>query len=396
MKEERPAVTTQSILVVDDEQGVREAIVRVLARAGFQVRGAENAQAALELLRSGAQFNAILTDLEMPGIKGIDFLRMVRARDLDVPVIILTGNPTLESAMSAVQYGGFRYLAKPFQNDQIVEIVRSAAGMHRLAVLKRRSLELCEAGAWLIGDAAGLDAHFDRALGELWIAFQPIIRWPDQSVYGYEALVRSTEPTLSNPGLLFEAAERLGRVQELGRAIRSAVSNCIPSAPTESTIFVNLHSADLGDDELFADRSPLSQHAKRVVLEVTERASLHRIGNLRGRIENLRRLGFQIAVDDLGAGYAGLSSFSQLEPDIAKLDMSLIRGIDQSARKASIVRSMISVCRQELGTSVVCEGVETKEERDTLESLGADLLQGYLFARPERNFRRLSIFAPAN
>jgi EAL domain-containing protein (putative c-di-GMP-specific phosphodiesterase class I) len=57
---------------------------------------------------------------------------------------------------------------------------------------------------------------------------------------------------------------------------------------------------------------------------------------------------------------------------------------------------MISVCRQELGTIVVCEGVETKEERDTLESLGADLLQGFLFARPERQFRRLSIFAPAN
>ncbi len=299
----------QSILVVDDEQGVREAIVRVLSRAGFNVSSAENAQAALELLRTGEQFNAILTDLEMPGIKGIDFLRLVRERDLDVPVIILTGNPTLESAMSAVQYGGFRYLAKPFQNEQIVEIARSAAGMHRLAVLKRRALELCEAGAWLIGDAAGLDAHFDRAMSELWIAFQPIIRWPDQVVYGYEALVRSTEPTLSNPGLLFEAAERLGRVQELGRAIRSAVSNCIPSAPKESTIFVNLHSADLGDDELFAERSPLSGHAGRVVLEVTERASLHRISNLRGRIENLRRLGFQIAVDDLGAGYAGLSSF---------------------------------------------------------------------------------------
>jgi len=387
-------VSRQSILVVDDEQSVREAIVRVLSRAGFDVAGAEHAQAALELLRDGAQFNAIVTDLEMPGIKGIDFVRLVRERDLDVPVIILTGNPTLESAISAVQYGGFRYLAKPFRNEHLVEIVRSAAGMHRLAVLKRRALELCEGGAWLIGDAAGLDAHFDRALGELWIAFQPIIRWPDRVVYGYEALVRSTEPALNNPGLLFEAAERLGRVQELGRAIRAAVSSCIASAPSESTIFVNLHSADLGDEELFALGSPLSRHAGRVVLEVTERASLHRITDLRGRIENLRRLGFQIAVDDLGAGYAGLSSFSQLEPDIAKLDMSLIRGIDASARKASIVRSMISVCRQELGTTVVCEGVETQEERDTLESLGADLLQGYLFGRPERQFRSRSIFAP--
>jgi EAL domain-containing protein (putative c-di-GMP-specific phosphodiesterase class I)/CheY-like chemotaxis protein len=387
-------VNGHTVLVVDDEQGVREAIARVLGRAGFAVKMAENGLAALDLLRDGEQFHAIVTDLEMPGIKGIELVRLIRERDLDVPVIILTGNPTLESAMSAVQYGGFRYLAKPFHNDEIVEIVRSACGMYRLAVLKRRSLELCEAGAWLIGDVAGLDAHFDNALKEIWIAFQPIVRWPNQSVYGYEALVRSTEPTLSNPGLLFEAAERLGRVQELGRVIRKAVSGLVLSAPADSTIFVNLHAADLADDDLYSRASPLSEHAGRVVLEVTERASLHRITNLRERIANLRQLGFQIAVDDLGAGYAGLSSFSQLEPDIAKLDMSLIRGIDASGRKASIVRSMISVCQQELGTSVVCEGVETLAERDTLESLGADLLQGFLFARPERQFRRMSIFAP--
>ena len=383
-----------TVLIVDDEQPVREAIARVLSRAGFAVETAEHAQAALNVLSTGKQFHAILTDLQMPGIKGIDFVRMIRERDLDVPVVILTGNPTLESAMSAVQYGGFRYLAKPFQNDEIVEVVRSACGMYRLAVLKRRSLELCESGAWLIGDSAGLDAHFDRALDEIWIAFQPIVRWPEQSVYGYEALVRSTEPMLSNPGLLFEAAERLGRVQELGRVIRTAVSNCLPSAPPGSEIFVNLHAADLADESLFSRSSPLSAYANRVVLEVTERSSLHQITNLRERIASLRDVGFRIAVDDLGAGYAGLSSFSQLEPDIAKLDISLIRGIDASGRKASIVRSMISVCRQELGTSVVCEGVETLAERDTLESLGADLLQGFLFARPERQFRRMSIFAP--
>src|SRR5690606_14292693 len=102
--EERPLVSTQSILVVDDEQVVREAVVRLLTRAGFQVASAEHAQAALDQLRDGAQFSAIVTDLEMPGIKGIDFVRLIRERDLDVPVIILTGNPTLESAMSAVQY----------------------------------------------------------------------------------------------------------------------------------------------------------------------------------------------------------------------------------------------------------------------------------------------------
>ena len=175
--------------------------------------------------------------------------------------------------------------------------------------------------------------------------------------------------------------------------IRKVVARSIVAAPPDSVIFANLHALDLTSEDLFSPSAPLSIHAPRVILEVTERSSLHRIDDLRTRLGELRRLGYRIAVDDLGAGYAGLASFSQLEPDVAKLDMSLIRGIDKSARKASIVRSMISVCTKELGTSVVCEGVETEAERDTLCHLGADLLQGYLFAQPGPLFRGPSIFA---
>ena len=143
---------------------------------------------------------------------------------------------------------------------------------------------------------------------------------------------------------------------------------------------------DLTHESLYASDAPLSAFASRVVLEVTERSSLQRIEDLRARIARLRSLGFQIAVDDLGAGYAGLSSFSQLEPDIVKLDMSLVRDIDGSSSKTSLVRSMVQVCTQELGMRVVCEGVETAGERDTLERLGANLLQGYLFAKPNTAF----------
>jgi EAL domain-containing protein (putative c-di-GMP-specific phosphodiesterase class I) len=97
-------------------------------------------------------------------------------------------------------------------------------------------------------------------------------------------------------------------------------------------------------------------------------------------------------VDDLGAGYSGLSSFSQVEPDIVKLDMSLIRGVDASLAKSSLVKAMISLCSDELGVRVVCEGVETTAERDTLQRIGGDLLQGYLFAKPGSGFRGTSIF----
>ncbi|HEX2879888.1 MAG TPA: EAL domain-containing protein [Polyangiaceae bacterium] len=384
-----------SVLLVDDEAALRRVLLRTFASTGLVATGVGSAEEALAVLATGKTFDTIVTDLQLPGIQGIEFLRRVRERDLDVPIIILTGNPSFESAVAAVQYGGFRYLQKPFDLDELVRTVREACAMHRLATLKRSALELCEAEGWLIGDRAGLEAHFDQALDAIWIAYQPIVKWPDQIVFGYEALVRSAHPALNNPALLFDAAERLGRVADLGRRIRRAVAESMQTAPADAVIFANLHALDLTDDDLFDASTAFSAHAENVVLEITERCSLHRIMDVRARIGRLRQLGFRIAVDDLGAGYAGLSSFSQLEPDIAKLDMSLVRGIDTSPRKASLVRTMIAVCRQELDTLVVCEGVETTAERDVLEGLGGDLLQGYLFARPERQFRRNGIFVPA-
>ncbi len=108
--------------------------------------------------------------------------------------------------------------------------------------------------------------------------------------------------------------------------------------------------------------------------------------DVKDRVQALRSLGFKIAIDDVGIGHAGLASFSLLQPDIAKLDTSLIRDIDASAQKKSIVKSMIAVCRDELGVQVICEGVETRAERDTLEELGTETLQGHLFGRPTLGF----------
>lgn len=383
------------VLLVDDDQAVRKMMQKVLTKAGLNVHAVERAREALEILKRGRRFEAIVTDLMMPEMDGMQLLRFVRQLDLEVPMIIVTGNPTLESAIMAMEYGGFRYLPKPVENQRLVEVVREAAMQYRVSLLKRKALEICEAGGWLLQDLDQLEERFEQALLRLWIAYQPIVAWPEERVYGYEALVRSFDPDLPRPGMLFDAAERLGRVQDLGQRIRDAVAQSAASAPSDALIFTNLHALDLTNDALYSSGSALAGIASRVVLEVTERASLHRIHDLKDRMRTLRELGYRIAVDDLGAGYSGLSSFAQLEPDVAKLDMSLIRDIDGSSSKASLVKSMISVCTQDLGIRVVCEGVETVGERDTLARVGADLYQGYLFAKPENAFRKASIFAPA-
>jgi EAL domain-containing protein (putative c-di-GMP-specific phosphodiesterase class I) len=238
--------------------------------------------------------------------------------------------------------------------------------------------EHAESREWRV-ERSGLEDRFGKALAGLWIAFQPIVAWGDRRTYGYEALLRTTEMTMKSPLAFFEAAERLGRERELSRAIRARAATVLPS--DGARLFVNLHASDLSDEELYAADSPLTRIADRVVLEITERMSLDHVDDLDAKISRLRGLGYKVAVDDLGAGYAGLSSFAQLEPDVAKIDMSLIRDVNVKPRKQSIVRSLQRLC-VELGIELVAEGVETREERDTLIGLGCDLFQGYLLAKP--------------
>jgi EAL domain-containing protein (putative c-di-GMP-specific phosphodiesterase class I) len=173
-------------------------------------------------------------------------------------------------------------------------------------------------------------------------------------------------------------------VQHLGRTVRAAVAVAAAHAPPDTLLFVNVHGLELTDEELFATEAVLSQHARRVVLEITERTSVDpAVGS--SRVAMLRRLGYRIAVDDLGAGYAALGALATLEPDVVKLDMSLVRDLDLHPTKRRIVTAIAGLCR-ELGSRIVAEGVETEGEKTACIDAGVDLLQGYLFARPARGF----------
>jgi EAL domain-containing protein (putative c-di-GMP-specific phosphodiesterase class I) len=218
----------------------------------------------------------------------------------------------------------------------------------------------------------------------MWIAFQPVVSWKRRRVFAYEALLRTTEPSMGNPIVLIGTAEKLGRVTDLGRRVRDRVAEHMPSAPSEF-VFVNLHSHDLLDEHLYSPNSRLTQYAERVVLEITERASLAQVTDIEKRISILRNLGFRIALDDLGAGYSGLSSFATLQPEVVKYDMSLVRSVESSPTRRKVISSMTSLFA-DMNMLVVAEGVETPAERDTLIEIGVDLLQGYLFAKPSKGF----------
>ncbi|MCC6749475.1 MAG: EAL domain-containing protein [Deltaproteobacteria bacterium] len=359
---------------------------RCLSRAGYAVTCAAEGAAAVEVLDAGT-FDAVISDISMPGMDGLQLLREVRSRSLDLPVVLMTAGPTVDSAIQAVEYGALQYLVKPVDLSALRATAERAVRLRRMAMLKREFQALQGAQGIQVADRAGLEAGFVRALSQLWMAFQPIVSWSRGDVFAYEALMRSEEWTMSSPGAVLEAAERLGALDRLGSAVRGLVAQRIADVPAPTQIFVNLHPRELGSPHLLARECPLFEHADRVVLEVTERVALEDIAGLKPSLARLRSFGYRLAVDDLGAGYSGLSTFAQLEPEVVKIDMSLVRNIHREPTKQKVVRSMIALCG-DLGCRVVAEGIELPEERDVLVECGADLLQGYLFGRPARAIDR--------
>jgi EAL domain-containing protein (putative c-di-GMP-specific phosphodiesterase class I) len=366
--------------VVDDDLLLLEVYADLLTEAGYDVEVAAGAVAAQRHLE-GPPFDVVLTDIVMPDASGLEVLRAARRRDLDVPVILITGSPSLQSAIEAIEMGAMRYLVKPVPRDELLGSVQHAVRLRRLASLKREAISHLGGGDRLVGDRAGLEVVFGRGVQAMWLAYQPIFRASDRTIFGYEALLRSGEPTVASPLAFIQVAERLGRMPELGQVVRESIARARESLGPGPAFFVNIHALELDDERLFSSSSPLSRYAGDVVLEVTERLPLDGIRDLSERVRALRGLGYRIAVDDLGAGYAGLTSFAALEPDFVKLDRELISGLDREPIKRKLVSSMASLCRQ-LGIGVVAEGVETAAELDAVVGLGCDLVQGFFLRRP--------------
>jgi EAL domain-containing protein (putative c-di-GMP-specific phosphodiesterase class I) len=222
---------------------------------------------------------------------------------------------------------------------------------------------------------------FERALDSLWLAFQPIVSFkrPGAPAFAFEALARNREPQVENPQDLLGLGLSVGMMGELGRAVHTRAAEALRANP-DLVLFVNVDVEELLGP-IGAGHDALTEFASRVVLEVTERAPISELPEVKERSTALREQGYRFAIDDLGGGYAGLSSLALMEPQFVKIDQALIRDVDTQPVKRKIVGSLVALARQ-LGIGCVVEGVETVSERDALAALDCDLMQGYLFGRP--------------
>jgi EAL domain-containing protein (putative c-di-GMP-specific phosphodiesterase class I) len=214
-------------------------------------------------------------------------------------------------------------------------------------------------------------------------AFQPIVDAVAQEIFSYEALIRgqANEPAFrvlesvpEHAKYQFDAASReaaIALAAQLGLKCHLNL-NFLPQG---------LYASATSITSMLEAAARHSLPIDRVILEVTEGEVVADYANLGQQLNEFRRMGLKVAIDDFGAGYSGLNMLADFQPDQIKIDMNLVRGIQRHGPRQSIVRAIAQVCG-DLGIDVIAEGVETLDEYAWFAECGVRLFQGYLFAKP--------------
>ncbi|MCK8060915.1 MULTISPECIES: EAL domain-containing protein [unclassified Fusibacter] len=228
--------------------------------------------------------------------------------------------------------------------------------------------------------------------------FQPIISLRDGSVLGHEALSRITHDcAIKNPDMLFTIAEKFNRLWDLEllcrtTALESAFKFMIP--PYDKKLFINVNPNVMHDEsyksgftKAFLDQYEITP--SNVIFEITERNVITDLNGFKSTIDHYKNQDFKIAIDDAGAGYSGLNLIIDVKPNYVKLDMGLIRNVDQDRLKYALVKGMVEFSRAS-NILLIAEGIETFEELSTLVELGVQYGQGYFIQKPDDEIKEIN------
>ncbi|WFE69550.1 EAL and GGDEF domain-containing protein [Thiomicrospira sp. R3] len=218
--------------------------------------------------------------------------------------------------------------------------------------------------------------------------FQPIIDLKKHNILGHEALIRGpVNSSLFSPMNLFQAAEEHGCLFEMDWLARSTAITEFQRQKAEDLLFINItvnsivaknHQQGMTLDCMHELGIPLD----RVVIEITELQPVEDFNVFIDSINHYRKMGFKVALDDLGGGYNGLRLWSELRPDFVKIDRHFILGIAKDRNKRHFLESIKNLA-QGLKTKLVAEGIENEADLKVIESIGIDYVQGYLFRKPQ-------------
>jgi EAL domain-containing protein (putative c-di-GMP-specific phosphodiesterase class I) len=380
------------ILIVDDVDANVFVLERMLRAAG--AKGVESltdprlvAQRCLEW-----QPDLILLDLHMPDLDGVAVLQMLKATlpaDSFIPVLMLTADSTSTAKQQALAAGAKDFLTKPLDRTEVLLRVHNLLQTRALYTRVKQ-------------DQKHLQAELDRKLAHeqrldeqrrtesarirevlrgdaLTMVFQPVVELDNAQVVGVESLSRFRGPPRRPPNEWFAEAENVGLGVQLELlAIERALAQ-LEQIPPGCFMSLNVSPTTAIAPEL---RTLLATVPGRsVVLELTEHVRIRDYEVLWPAFDELRGQGVRIAVDDAGAGYAGLQHILRLRPDVLKLDHDLTLGIHRDPARRALAAAMATFAG-ELGATLVAEGIEFLEDLEVLHGIGVPWGQGYLLGHP--------------
>ena len=364
----------KKVLIVDDEKNITKTLTLLLETRGYAVDVAENGQQALE--KALEKPNIVLLDLILPDISGFDVCRKLREQKATrhLPIIILSVRYFHEDKIEGLYLGADDYVTKPFEYEELFARME--------AVMRRR-----EAFQSNREEKGVLAVELRRIIDNELIVpfFQPIFFLKPFRFCGLEVLSRPpTKSILANPEILFEAALRAGSYYDLEMLGWKKAFQALAKSSYQGKVFLNtnpylIESAEFSKVKALVENFNIEEN--NIVLEITERSAITDYKMFFERLRDYQNAGFEIAIDDIGGGYASLESIVETFCQFVKIDIGIVQGLDTNPLKRSVVRFISSFCKEN-NIIAIAEGIERKEELDALLDLGIDAGQGYFLGMP--------------
>lgn len=365
-------MSSPKILLVENDKGLVRRAADLLRSRDYAVDIACSGADALQRLQHMPHL--VLIDYALPDMRGLEICKRIRANERwhGVAIIVLTDSLISPEEMESLYIYGDDHLARPFDPEELLARVEIVLHNHQSAHHSREGGQV-------------ITAELNKILNNEMIVpfFQPIYSSPSMDILGFEALSRpSTNTSLSNPELFFKAALAYGVYTEIEKLAWRKAFGEWQRRLGQGKLFLNCTPYFIGNNPIergfFAS---LGVDPRHVIIELTERTAIHDHDLFVEKLNALRGLGMQIAVDDVGSGFASLDTVAEVRPDYVKIDLKLIRDINFNTLKKNIVRSIITFCRQS-DIITVAEGIEERAELRTVCDLGVDAVQGYLLGKP--------------
>lgn len=383
------------ILVIEDEELVRENILDLLEAENFETLAAANGKIGLDLAVSEVP-DVILCDLMMPNIDGYEVLKLLNSQAITatIPFIFLTARTAKADVRQGMELGADDYLTKPFTRSELLNAIMSRLEK-QTEDIKHISKSNKTSTRFLpelqILKSSLLRTLAKRKLREFQVHYQPIVETKFGSIVGAESLVRwqSSELGLISPAELIPLAESTGLIIPIGEWLIHNVCNQTKIWQDAgykdfyATINISINQLIQPDfvAKLLKSLAENDLHPSSLELEITEGAIEQDVNTAINRMQELRSHGLKLSIDDFGTGRSSLIYLKQLPIDTLKIDHYFVHNIDKDRQKSAITKGIIEMAHN-LNLQVVAEGVETKAELNIVKALKCDKAQGYLLSHP--------------